>query len=1333
MLSFLCVIIVFLICTYMRYLLIATLFISLFQTLWAQEKVIIQWSTIKQQGIVADNENTLFIINAENFLEEKTNFYKANIAIKGFRAFSGDLKISNLRYESVTSDQFRSSSNIKFPNKFNAKFSIGKARNEFIHTAEITPIICEAGGCKRLVSFEVTKTIGALKASKFISRKNVNLNQSNSVLASGDWKRIQVDTTGVFQITSGILSGLGINPQTTDPNTVKIYGFGGKALPFLNSDNQFFDPPEVAVDVVGGGDGSFGANDRVYFYATGSKGWNSDHRSFVNPYSDVTYYYIRVDGGESKKIQDITEPTGNTSLIFNEYNYTTFFEKDQKNISRQGREWFGSDIDVNLTRSFNFFVPERVETEFINFNFRVAGDYNIAAQLKVTSNDPSSTENVFTLSNPNSNDYVVSTNGGLLGDRFDSENINLNLEFDKRGDPSSIVNLDFISLTADCKLRGYGKQFNFTNNQQAANVGTGEYVISNAQNIESIWNVTDPFNISKKDLEGASQVRFKIPLGSQQTYHAFDVDDVYTPIIPNDSRLRNQDIKGTVFRNRQGAVEAIDYLIITHSSLVPAAERLAQLRSRNGLNSKILTVESIYNEFSCGQQDIGAIRNAIRYIYENAPSENERLQFVCMLGTPSYDYKNRIEGNVNLVPIFHTINGNRSTSSFPSDDYYVMMDESEGRNIVSDKMDIAIGRIIAADLNIANKMVDKIASYEQQRTKDSWRRNFTFIADDPDTGARRESDAQLQVMTNFAADRLNSNVPRTRINKLFADAFAQVPTSAGPKYPQVANQIINSFENGSLMSFYLGHGGVRGLADESLFTSRTATDLTNETRPNIFVTVTCELTRFDDPVNLSAGELLFLNERGGALALVTTVRDIFVSVALNFYPLFVDSLFDTQKQIIPIGEALRQTKLGLSSSNKRSVFCIGDPALLPGLPPEGIKVDAINNDQAFNSELIINEGEATEAVKPIQVLQGLSRVVLEGSLLKTGSTEVDKSFNGVATISIFDKDRLQRTLANDGFMKTWTIQENDDSFSFIGTDTEEPAIFEFNVAGKLLFNGKASVKNGKYKAEFIMPRNIGEEVGQGTISIYAQNTQLGTEKLDIETITLGGLATDVPEDSTPPEIEIFLNDINFQEGQSVSAEPLIIAQFTDESGINASGGIGHDIIAIIDGDEANPVVLNEFYESEIDDFTRGRIEYRLLGLDDGEHTLEVRVSDTYNNVSSKVITFNSVNSDDFDIQRVLNYPNPFTSKTGFWFSHTGSPNLELDVFVQVFTVTGKIVKSLRTNMPLRNQSSYEGVLMWDGRDDFGKKIGKGTYLYKISVKSPLLNKTVTKIEKLVIL
>ena len=192
-----------------------------------------------------------------------------------------------------------------------------------------------------------------------------------------------------------------------------------------------------------------------------------------------------------------------------------------------------------------------------------------------------------------------------------------------------------------------------------------------------------------------------------------------------------------------------------------------------------------------------------------------------------------------------------------------------------------------------------------------------------------------------------------------------------------------------------------------------------------------------------------------------------------------------------------------------------------------------------------------------------------------------------------------------------------------------------------------------------------------------------------------------------------------------------MAQLKDESGINTSiTAVDHDILAILDNNEANPIVLNDYYQTELDNFKQGTVKYQLRNLEPGPHTLKFKCWDTYNNLSESTLNFIVVDNNELILSKVLNYPNPFVNYTEFWFNHN-RPNETLNVQVQIFTISGKLVKTIEKTIQPTGNLSRE--LTWDGLDDFGNKIGKGVYIYKLRVRSIYSNTFAEKVEKLVIL
>ena len=505
---------------------------------------------------------------------------------------------------------------------------------------------------------------------------------------------------------------------------------------------------------------------------------------------------------------------------------------------------------------------------------------------------------------------------------------------------------------------------------------------------------------------------------------------------------------------------------------------------------------------------------------------------------------------------------------------------------------------------------------------------------------------------------------------------------------------------------YFGHGGEDGLAAERIFDKINAQELNNPSKLNCFVTVTCEYTKFDNPLRETAGEYLFWNKKGGAISLITTTRQIFIFVGTNFNKTLSQYLFSYgSDQIISIGEALRQTKNDSVISGqpqRRLVFYIGDPALKLPIANPDIRVTKIN-DEDINATT--------------QVLKALDNAKIEGIVTDAQGTVLN-NYNGVLTATIYDKNIQRSTLGNDG--------TRDAAGNLI--------LLDFETLGEVIFRGQASVTNGQFEFEFIVPRDITVTEGNGKISMYSKSeTPLSSNRGYNYDIRIGGVNLNAPEDNTGPNISLYMNDENFVSGGITNENPTLLANLYDENGINTASGIGHDITVILDGDETNVYKLNPYYIAAVDDYQRGSLSYPLRDLSPGLHTLTLKAWDVYNNSSTQDIQFVVFDENvSLKLTNVLNYPNPFVNYTEFWFNHNSSD--VLDVSIQIFTVSGKLIKTIngQTNIG-SNTSAVSRDLTWDGTDDFGSKIGKGVYVYKLKVRSSSTGRQAEKIEKLVIL
>jgi hypothetical protein len=1029
------------------------------------------------------------------------------------------------------------------------------------------------------------------------------------------------------------------------------------------------------------------------------------HRQFA----DRSYYYVTSSSSLGKRIQTYTEPAAAPTLLMSNYDGYQFHEVDLVNAGKIGRRWFGESFNVLESQDFDFTLPNYVTGSLVNFSANFAAISFVTTSFKVKANNIEI-----------GNVPILAANGtaigfeNILNTTFTPANnsVSINLEYNNNGVPSSKGYLDYIILKYNAELKGYGKQFLFSNNLVKTNIGVGQFTISNATNINSVWEVTDIYNVTKLD-NSQNSITFKLPLGQERKFVVVDYSDIYSPLKENDTNIANQNLKGTIFNNNQGIPQDIDYLIVTPSNLVGQAESLANFhRNNSNMNVKVVTLHSIYAEFGGGKQDVAAIRNFVKYVYYNNPSyPNNKVKYLNLFGDASYDFKDRIKNNTNIVPVFHgfsvsqSLNTNNSSNfslfaSYMSDDFFTLMDDNEGDMIDSaDKMDLAVGRMLVSSNVQAAEMVNKVYEYHDEKSYKRWRNNLVYYADDPSPFTL--SDYYLQKDLNTLADQVTTTNPFFNTNKIFTDAYTQEVSAGGPRYPQAKKAFIDAIELGTLVLNYYGHGNEESFAVERIFEKSDAQSLNNRYKYPLFITITCEFTRFDDPGRPTGGEYMYWNKVGGAISLLATTRQIGQSLGIQLNEEIYSNLFTMENNsYLSIAEALRRSKVAISSSNKRVVFYIGDPALKLAIPRPKVVLTKVNGEDINTTTLS---------------LQALSLATLTGEVLDENNVLIS-NYNGDLAVQVYDKNLSKQTLDNDGASLP---PYNQPKLNFVAL-------------GEVIYRGNASVVNGKFEFSFIVPQDIQIPVGNARVSFYAKsNTPFLQNQTGYNSqIKVGGVNFAAPADTTPPKLKLYMNDTNFVSGGITNESPIFLAFLEDENGINTASGIGHDIVAILDNDENNPYILNDYYETETDNYKKGKVTYPFRDLAPGLHTILFKAWDVYNNLISAEIQFIVIGDGNLELEHVLNYPNPFVSYTEFWFNHN-RPFEPLDVQVQILTITGKLVKTI--NQTIVNEGFNSRDVKWDGKDDFGDKIGKGVYIYKLTVKSSITGKTSEKIEKLVIL
>lgn len=1205
-------------------------------------------------------------------------FYSKQIELKKEKIVA--LKIIDIQYEDIEESYINGVSGKKFiKNDINLTFLNATKRKQNYGEIIFTPIIYNSkrGKYQKVVKYKIQVVT---KKDAFVSSNNKSFT-TNSVLQSGDWYKIAVLKDGIFKLSYTFLKNLGFDIDNLDPNDFKLYGNGGKMLPTLNSDFRSDDLQQNAIFIEDGLDGSFDLGDYVLFYGQSPHSWkyndvsgNFEHE--MNKYCDTTFYFLTFSNtGEPAKriISQLSQPSSTQNVTsFNEYAY---YEKDLVNLIKSGEKWFGEDFDIKTDYDFVFDFPN------IDFSTQVHIGFSTAARA--------STNSIFTLSVGSAS--VSTPIGKVITSSYDgryanlgngsvlfspsTDLININISYNKPT-INSIGWLNEIEVNCRRNLIMAGDQMFY---RDIVSVGIGNisaFTVGNSNAVNKIWEITDPFNIKEQQFTiVGNNLSYSISTDSLRSFVAFTSN--YETQIFSLGKVDNQNLH---------AITQADLIVVCHQDFLNQAQKLADFHSdEDGLNVVIVTPQQIYNEFSSGSQDIVAIRDFARMLYEKAPTASDIPRYLLLFGDGSYDNKERVVGNTNFIPTYQSPNSIDIIGSLVSDDYFGLLDMNEGNWAGTEYVDIAIGRLPVKTQDEANNVINKILSYNTPSSMREWRNRITFIGDDEDNNTHMSQSNQLAGM-------VESGFKDYNVNKVFLDAFKQVSTPGGSRYPEVNIAIKDAVDKSSLIINYTGHGGEVGWAHERVLTVHDVNSWSNTTGFPLFVTATCEFSRFDDPARTTAGELVLLNSSGG-IGLLTTVRLVFSGPNFTLNKTFYNEVFSkVNNEYLTMGEIFMNVKNNASNvgnPNNRNFTLLGDPALRLAYPIHDVITTKINGVNTSSNDTI----------------KALSKVTIQGEVQDENGNKLT-SFNGLIYPIVFDKERPIVSLANDG---------------------GNP--FSFNLQTNKLFKGKVSVTNGDFSYTFVVPKDISYNYGQGKLSYYAEN-QVEDANGYYTNFYIGGTAENYEADNIGPEIELFMNDENFVFGGITDENPILLANISDIHGINMVGnGIGHDIIAILDDKTEESFILNDFYEADLNSYQNGKVYFPFTELEEGRHKLTLKVWDVYNNSSEATIEFVVVKSRDITLERVYNYPNPFTTHTEFWFEHN-QPGKQLFAQVQIFTVSGKLVKTIEKH--ILNEGYRSTSITWNGLDQYGDRIGRGVYVYRLKVRTENYS-VAEKFEKLVIL
>jgi len=1252
--------------------------------------VVINWKG--EQTVNIGNGKTVKLPYATGInYASKSNFLPTyQIAYQGN---AKDIILSNLKYQAITA-------NIEIANPSQNKWLFkGVQKGNTISFFDVLTFRKNetTGAWEQLVSF----TYEILQDENSFARNQAITNPfpSASVLASGDWYKIGIVNEGIYKLDAKFLTNLGINLSNINPKNIAIYGNGGAMLPQSNAATRPQDLVENAIFVQGEADNKFDNADFIYFYGQSTKTWEYNDKEYIfnhktNLYADTSYYFLTIKSAAGKRIENSAETFDNSIQLKPNFDERFFYESELHNLETSGRTWYGELLNSfnSYSQQITFNFPGLSKDSTIKLRSVVLGK-SIAA--KTTTINFSLDLNGYNLGTQTMNalgsdqyapagevdDNIFEANLNQIGN---TGSLQLTYTFNKGAEPSAVGYIDFVEVTAKRDLSLYNGIVNFRDVASKKTAKSG-FIIRGINNGNQIWDISNPLQpVAVNYTLKADSALFTYSTNSTiKEFVAFSASGISTPV--SSGKIANQNIHGLNVSN---------LVIITHPLFKNQAQKIADLRSKNdGLTVNLVEVDKIYNEFSSGKQDVSAIRDFIRSQYLKSTDETNRLKYVLLFGDCSYDYKNILKANGNYVPVYESRESLDPIASHSSDDFFGFMDDTEGNWFESDAdlLDIGVGRIPVNSTELADGIVTKFTNYaDKSKSYDPWRNRITFIADDGKDASEQNMhlDDAEKLITNLEASNQSIN-----IDKIYVGSYPFVSLPDGIKSPTVNQAINKNIENGTLFINYTGHGGEAGLSSKSILTIDQIDSWTNINKLGFWATATCEFGRYDDPARTSAGELVLVTPKGGGIGLVTTTRPVYSSSNFAINNAFYKVIFKKTGGVYPrLGDVMIYTKNNaISGVFNRNYALLGDPSMRLNYPENNIFVDSINNG-------------------PISgyTLKALDKDTILGSV-KDNSGNLMTNFNGTLYITVFDKEANLRTLGQNGI-----------------------SVRSYTNLSSIVYSGLATIKNGKFKFSFIVPKDIAYNVGPGKISLYAKQDDLATDASGFNVdFNIGGTATNISTDNQPPTIKLFLNDTSFVSGGTTNNSPTLIAKLNDDNGINITGnGVGHELVGVIDNDDKNVIVLNKYYTATKDNYKSGEVRYPTSGLSAGNHTLRVKAWDTYNNSNQANIEFVVAQNEKIQLNNILNYPNPFTNFTTFHFDHNKAGD-DLDVQIQIFTVAGRLIKTLTGNFNV--SKSHFSDLNWDGKDDYGDNIAKGVYVYKVSAKSTSDGSSTSQYQKLVIL
>ncbi len=1074
-----------------------------------------------------------------------------------------------------------------------------------------------------------------------------------------DWLVLRTDRSGLCRVTGSQLEAAGLSLVGLNSSDIRMFNGGGRQLP-IDNQPELPDMREVAIIIEDGGDNQFNANDAIIFYAEALDryAWlGSFALSYVNnPYESLNAYWLTTSyTGTTPPVRMPSingAPSGSATL--NITNFERIVRLEQENLLKRETDghidnyldWhWTSDSLVTLSTATPGIMLGESATVFVN-----AATYSPYVTLNVNG---------------------ISADKGTcnrLNCKFTTASLTDGLNvLDIKVHPSNSGNLpflNFVEIAYPSELLPVNNVLDLYVPQQdgLANID----VVDNFSSNPLVLDISDPMRPMRisNATRSAGLLRFssQIEPDTSNQFYIAPVSTAFGPVSIEQPQLAGL---------RTGLPQS-DLIIVTDERFTDALDEYTSWRQSEGYSITVVTVADIMTEFGFGLYDPTAIRDFLRFAWENLPEPSPYA--VLLVGDGSYDYLDYLgTGTRNYVPPFIL---NRGAVVPVADDNFVyfgdygILDSDTSLVNGDGGLDMMIARWPVRSSAEVATIVARAKAYASPATFGTWRTDITLVADD-EFARRNGTVVNYETFHVIETQRLDSNYIPSLLTreKIYLWDYPNV----NEKKPAVNDAIVRALNDGTLLINYVGHGNPEQWAHEAVFLrSSDLPRLTNNSKLPLFFAASCAIGFFDDPEREGMGEDLMILPNGGAIGVLSASRLVYAQENADFNKAVFDVLLYNDSlsmcEAIYAAKVARQyngTNTPRPEANDQQYHFFGDPLLRLGLPEHVVEFTTFPDS-----------------------LRALEPTTVAGRVLNTDSTTLVQ--DGTLSIVVYDTDRQMTHRPANATNPTRDIK--------------------YQMTGAQIFRGTATISNGEFSFDFIPPLDLGYG-GEGARVVVYGNLGSVDAAGSVDSLAVSDSVV-VPTDSAGPSIAYnFAGNPTFEPGGRISSGDMLEIELTDQSGINLAGGLGQGITLEIDGDVEAVQNLTSLFEYDPNTYTVGRLHYALAELAPGEHTFKIKAWDNANNASIATFTADVGPTGPAAIVNLLNYPNPMADSTRFSFELTDNvSHLSLDIF----TVAGRKIQSFsRSGL----QPQYYDDIVWYGQDYSGRRVATGVYIYKASART----------------